>query len=815
MTRALHLDQFYEILAEVRTTAGGYRLLKDCGGHDEWPDRGIAFFFEPGEERETGEQLRCVWVGTHPDSTGTGQEFWPWLLGHKGRDGGGGDHRQSDLRTQLGTALLNRYRYPEQVWRTWGMATPANPETLASEDPLERDVTVYLGAMPFIWLEVPADESVRRLIVDNALRLLHNDGVAAVDFPSDKWLGRYAPSAAVRESGLWAPAVPPGPYEESVLDVLRHYARSTRPDRPESGGDDDVGPIQAGVSKEDREIAVRVLNQRLTPATLRGLVPQNMRDLVTGAERGRPRAQSGRELAEFLLDLSGADLLAQYEVREQLCLSLDGDELTSLRAAGNMPALYRSRRRTAAQVAGRKWYAGKWWPRYFAATMGFPAIFAGIEAPAPAAALEEVEAYQQPPELFPYQQVLRDRVAHLLQSARANRGILSLPTGAGKTRTAVEALVLALRKGTMRQPYILWVAQSDELCEQAIDAFRQVWLAKGPPGEVLRIHRVWGGRDMPVLGEGGVIVASIQKLYRASQEVEGTRELEDLGRRLGALVFDEAHHAIAPSYTQVLRALGLEVGRRKGLPVPLLGLTATPYRNQEETGRLVQRFQANLLVPWPDDVNPVEKLQEDGILARAVHRVVKTGRDYDMTEAERRTLETFGDLADSFVKRVGTDNVRNKAILSEISRLGLNIPTLFFGCSVEHACAMAVLLRRQGVRAAVVTSATGRAARRSIVDDFKSGHIQVLCNYGILTTGFDAPRVGAVVVARPTASVVLYEQMIGRGMRGPRIGGTEECTIVDFSDNLERFGVQMAHTRFAEYWKAGRGSPHRARGVTG
>lgn len=61
----------------------------------------------------------------------------------------------------------------------------------------------------------------------------------------------------------------------------------------------------------------------------------------------------------------------------------------------------------------------------------------------------------------------------------------------------------------------------------------------------------------------------------------------------------------------------------------------------------------------------------------------------------------------------------------------------------------------------------------------------MLCNYGVLTTGFDAPSVRCVVVARPTVSHVLYEQMIGRGLRGPAFGGTDQCLIIDVDDNIQ------------------------------
>jgi hypothetical protein len=81
-----------------------------------------------------------------------------------------------------------------------------------------------------------------------------------------------------------------------------------------------------------------------------------------------------------------------------------------------------------------------------------------------------------------------------------------------------------------------------------------------------------------------------------------------------------------------------------------------------------------------------------------------------------------------------------------------------------------------------------------VIEEFRAGRLQFLCNYGVLTTGFDAPKIRAVIIARPTTSVVLYEQMIGRGMRGPLNGGTEECQVIDLQDNIARFQGQMAFT---------------------
>ena len=90
--------------------------------------------------------------------------------------------------------------------------------------------------------------------------------------------------------------------------------------------------------------------------------------------------------------------------------------------------------------------------------------------------------------------------------------------------------------------------------------------------------------------------------------------------------------------------------------------------------------------------------------------------------------------------------------------------------------------------------------RRRVVADFKTGLLRVLCNCEVLTTGFDAPRVTHVVMARPTVSRVLYEQMVGRGLRGPVFGGTEECTIIDCEDNYRSERPTLGYQAFRHIW---------------
>ena len=90
--------------------------------------------------------------------------------------------------------------------------------------------------------------------------------------------------------------------------------------------------------------------------------------------------------------------------------------------------------------------------------------------------------------------------------------------------------------------------------------------------------------------------------------------------------------------------------------------------------------------------------------------------------------------------------------------------------------------------------------RRRLVTDFRDGEFNVLCNCEVLTTGFDAPKVTHIVMARPTVSQVLYEQMVGRGLRGPEFGGTEVCHILDCEDNYRQGRPTLGYLAFRHLW---------------
>jgi superfamily II DNA or RNA helicase len=240
---------------------------------------------------------------------------------------------------------------------------------------------------------------------------------------------------------------------------------------------------------------------------------------------------------------------------------------------------------------------------------------------------------------------------------------------------------------------------------------------------------------------------------------------------------------------------------------PVCGLTATPGRTglnrDQETVKLVGRFDAYLIMPdlgKEYDENPLRYFRENDFLARAHHVLYRSGREYTLTDEEVDELKLDVDLPAGFLKRLAADNKRNLLIIRRLLSLPKGTPTLVYACTVDHAYFLAAILTAQGRTSRAVSSDTPATLRRALVHDFKEQKIEFLCNYGVLTTGFDAPKTRCIALCRPTTSEVLYEQIIGRGLRGPKFGGTSECTIIDFADNIHRLGPPLAYKRFTDFW---------------
>lgn len=231
--RSQDLETFYRILNKLERKLGGHRYLSNCNGQMNWPRKGIYFFFEDGEFRENGKQLRVVRVGTHAVSKNSKSIFWDRLIAHrgtiKGSHRGGGNHRGSIFRLHIGTALINKYGYKE--FSKWGIDSSASSSIRDKEYNLEVKVSKSIGSMPFLWLKAgdkSGPNSVRKFIERNSVAMLSNYDRQPIDQPSKKWLGKYCSNNRISLSGLWNVAHIDESYDPGFLDVMKQLVDSIK-----------------------------------------------------------------------------------------------------------------------------------------------------------------------------------------------------------------------------------------------------------------------------------------------------------------------------------------------------------------------------------------------------------------------------------------------------------------------------------------------------------------------------------------------------------------------------------------------------------
>ena len=417
------------------------------------------------------------------------------------------------------------------------------------------------------------------------------------------------------------------------------------------------------------------------------------------------------------------------------------------------------------------------------------------------AATEFVDHFDRTPidvrrPLFPHQKRAASVVENVLSNDVPPRVLLHFPTGCGKTRTAMSIVASHLR---VRAPtLVIWVAETRELLEQAASEFEDTWRDVGD--RPLHCYRFWGRHTPPIQDvQDGIVVAGLAKLrsYATNRPL-----LWSLGDRTTLVVFDEAHHATAPTYKDLVDALV-----RRNLRTGLLGLSATPGRtwnDPEEDVRVAEMFGNNkVALDFGVGVNPITKLVEDGYLASVTFTRMEVTSP--LSETDKSEVERSRELPDRIRNLIYSDMHRNLAVIRRILHLvRVHSRVLVFTGSVRNAELLSRLSGAIGCRSDVVTANTDVNQRDRIINRFRrpGGGSIVLVNVGVLTTGFDAPRATAAIIDRPTKSLVLYSQMVGRVLRGPKAGGADRCEVVTVVDtSLPGFGdVADAFSNWEDVW---------------
>lgn len=520
-----------------------------------------------------------------------------------------------------------------------------------------------------------------------------------------------------------------------------------------------------------------------------------------------------RNLCRLFIIQEGVNLFSgssenKRELRKKILLKISDAQILELysRHPDNSKDIY-SVSYMRKPLAEKKWHSGKRWAHDFVLAAGFPKIFAGISRSKEQtkSSIEIIEPRKKVPELVEYQIEIKDQLLKILKQQEAKtRCMISLPTGGGKTRVAVEAFLDWMEAKFEDEKYLLWIAQSEELCEQCISCVEQMWKNREfilP----LKIYRYFGQHDFKVEAlQGGVVIASINKIYNRIKSEDPV--ISNILSNTGAMIIDEAHRASTKMYDILFEEASYLTNNQL---FSVCGLSATPGRNtviaENEVDKLVDRFQMNLITPtFKDDItykeNPLEYFKVHSYLAKVNHIIYRSNMEYRLTEKELSDLEEKGDYSPSFLKKLSQDIKRNQMIIKRLLKIKSGTPSLVYACTVEHAKFLSTMLNALGRKSAFVDSNTNKMERRIIIKQFTEGTIEFLVNYGVLTTGFDAPKTRNIIICRPINSNILYEQIVGRGIRGTRFGGTEECDVIDFSDNIHKLGKQQAFMRFKHYW---------------
>jgi hypothetical protein len=333
-----------------------------------------------------------------------------------------------------------------------------------------------------------------------------------------------------------------------------------------------------------------------------------------------------------------------------------------------------------------------------------------------------------------YQSTVIDKVR---QSLAANKRVcLQVPTGGGKTIIACYIMQNAVAKGKK----VLFLVHLKELIEQTsakLKAFGDInhgIIAAGFPA-----------------GEADIQLAMVQTLNRRESDF-----VPDL------IVIDEAHHATAGQYQKILERYPQAF---------VLGLTATPIRLDGKG--LKDIF--NAIVTGPT----VKSLIEEGHLNR--YRYYSVPKMLDVSGIKTK----MGDFdQEQLQKAIEEAGIVGDAVGHYKQHLN-GKKAIVFCQRIKHSEELVELFTVEGISAAHLDGKTPKSERESIIERFRTGDIKVLCNCSLISEGFDVPDCDGVIMLRPTESLALYLQMIGRGLRP-----SENPTIVlDHVGNYTRHGL--------------------------
>ena len=376
--------------------------------------------------------------------------------------------------------------------------------------------------------------------------------------------------------------------------------------------------------------------------------------------------------------------------------------------------------------------------------------------------------------LFDYQQEVVDAVQMLIGNRRPS-GMVSIPTGGGKTRTALWLLWLRMAEHALHR--VLWLAPSVELLEQAAEALVSLWgQHSASPKTLVRLGEI-GAVNIGASFNCVVTFATVQMAIRRHDAIAAYAP--------EIVVYDEAHQSGAPFSRRLIRML------RSDVNAFVLGLSATPGRSTEnESEALAAMFGGNLIAPRSLGADPVGALRAAGVLSDVEFMRIPLPGHWD--DLRVRALDRRAPNVDE----LAVNSARFWAVVDAVRAVAAERCCLVFGASIAHCVALEAALGGLGISVGTIDYSMDAVRRREAIDRFRSGALRVLLNKNILSAGFDMPRLEDLVMATPVRSPIMWEQIVGRVSRGPAVGGTAVGRIWELDDHVELHDKVLAAQRY-------------------
>lgn len=310
--------------------------------------------------------------------------------------------------------------------------------------------------------------------------------------------------------------------------------------------------------------------------------------------------------------------------------------------------------------------------------------------------------------------------------------LLVMPTGTGKTTVFSSLTKDWLAQGSR----ILIAVHRIELVDQILERL-----------ELFGIHAGTMSGDEPFYPELPVQVGMIQSLYKYSNWIPDY------------IVVDECHHSVAKTYQRLWETYPF---------TKILGVTATPVRLDGKGFSDLYEVMLNLY--------PLEYFFEKGYLVRPIH--------YFCGELPPKTLANKSGGGDYSLSKQTRHLIQSKALTSVVETYQRYSPgkkAVVFASSIPHSKELANQFNAMGISAAHLDGDVEKGTRKAIIDGFRSGVYQVLCNFDLISEGFDCPDIDSVVIARRTKSLSTYIQIVGRCLRPDSKSGKEHGYVLDCS----------------------------------